>query len=137
MRRKHIAGLAALALAAAVAVLVLSSVGGAAINKHARSAKCPAPQNFSPSGGKPGSWVQLNVGKAQSDYYVYWVYFRAKSGGSFYWLEASDVVRSSNSVMVQVPLDAYADGMVQDGPMAIWSYCTGSYIATSKPFHLK
>lgn len=133
--RKYLAGVVALALAAALAVLVLSSVGGAAVNKHARTAACPSPQNFSPSGGKPGSWTKLNIGKPGK--VVDWVYFKAKVGGSFTWLAAEDVIWGSNSVLVQVPLDAYADGMVQDGPMAILSLCAGTYVPTTKLFHLK
>ena len=135
MRRKHISGIVALALAALVAVLVLSSVGGAAVAGPARTAGCSGPGNFTPSGGKPGTWVYLNVGKAGK--VVSWVYFRAKSGGSFYWLSADAVVYGSNSVLAEVPVAAYADGMVADGPIAIWSNCAGAYVPTSKNFHLK
>jgi len=135
MRRRYIAGVVTLALAAVVAVLVLSSVGGAAVDRHARAAGCPGPGNFSPSGGKPGTWVYLNVNKAGK--VVDWVYFRAKADGSFYWLEASDVVWVSNAVYARVPDDAVEEGMVTDGPMAIYSLCAGAYVPTSKNFHLR
>jgi len=134
VRRKHISGIVALALAAVVGVLVLSSVGGAAVDRHARTAGCSGPGNFSPSGGKPGSWFTLQVPKAGK--VVSWVYFKAKSGGGSTWVSADDVVWGSNSVMVQVPKDAVADGVVENGPIAIWSNCAGAYVPTNKNFHL-
>jgi len=132
MHRKHIAGV--VALAAVVAALVLSSVGGAAVDRHARTAGgCPTPGNFVQGGGKPGDWIDLQIGKAGK--FVTWVYFKAKVGGSVTWIPADNVAWGSNRVYAQIPAAAYADGIV-DGPIAVWSTCANAYLLTSKNFHL-
>jgi len=54
------------------------------------------------------------------------------------YLLAFPTLWGSNSVMAQVPKDAYADGMVEDGPIAIESICGApTYVPTKKNFHLK
>ena len=128
-RRRYVAGVVTVALAAAVAMLVF---GGSAGAKPAAAGPCAKPSKIRPTKGGPGTRITV-YGSQMSVVTSMWL--KRKSEDGLFDAQLQDLVWGNGWVSGVVPAGVHP--MIVDGPVELDSPMLSCVVFTTQIFHIE